>query len=388
LFQTYVNLFRSGRRDNLTSCYHYTLSCDVSGGGGTDIVTIDLIAGSTVVASVTKSITTANNLSAAKATIDFIPQADHANLGQALSIRLRMTAGAWNEPCYFDNLTLSADDTALDTDPPTPNPMTWVQTPTPAGNLSMLMTCAVATDTNFVEYCFTNTVNGHSSGWISETTWRDTGLQNGVQYSYMAKARDKSFNKNETDWSTVGSATADQGVFFYDSFERPVVSSSQSLTDPYQWQDVSPIGNRAGLGYMVGSGYTGMKGNQAAWLNVYNTTPVLQTTTNNLNLVLVEGGVYTLTFLAADNSSYVVYGDLLAGTNVILTASKAPSNQTFSSNKASNTVTVAAGTLGIKQPLAIRLRVTGGSWDMQSYVDDVRLYAVLPPPAGTIIFFR
>lgn len=377
--------------NKLTSCFHYTLTCDTTGQATADAVTIDLLAGSTVVASVRKSIATANNLSANKAQIDFIPQADHPNLGETLAIRLRQTAGDWNQHCYFDNLSLYAVDTAIDTDPPTPNPMTWVQTPVPAGSLSMLMTCAVASDTNFVEYCFTNTVNGHSSGWISVTTWRDTGLEHGVQYSYMAKARDKSFNKNETDWSTVASATANEGVLFYDSFERPVVSSAQSTTDPYQWQDVSTIGDKAGMGYMVGSGYTGMKGNQAAWLNVYGTTPILKTTTNNLNLILVEGGVYTLTFLAADTDNakqYTVYGDLMAGTNVILTASRAPSSQVFSSNAASNTVTVAPGTLGIKEVLSIRLRVTGGDYDRQAYVDDLRLSAVLPPPKGTLLLFR
>jgi len=290
--------------------------------------------------------------------------------------------------CYFDNLSLAAVDTAIDTDPPTPNPMTWVQTPVPAGNLSMLMTCAVASDTNFVQYCFTNTVNGHSSGWISVTTWRDTGLEHGVEYSYKVKARDTSFNKNETDWTTVASATADQQVFFYDSFERPVVTYATSWEDPYQWQDLSTAPWQTGLGYMVGSGYTGMKGNQAAWLNVYNNTPVLKTTTNNLNMQLVEGAVYTLTFLAADNSTYTVYGDLMAGTNVILTASRAPSSQVFSNNQASNTVTVAPGTLGIKEPLSIRLRVTGGAYDKQSYVDDLRLFAVLPPPSGTVLILR
>jgi hypothetical protein len=379
--------------NKLTSCFHYTLTCDTTGLSTTDAVTIDLLAGATVVASVTKKIATINNLSANTATIDFIPQADHPNLDQTLAIRLRQTAGAHNQHCYFDNLSLAAVDTAIDTDPPTPNPMTWVQAPVPAGNLSMLMTCAVASDINFVEYCFTNTVNGHSSGWMSVTTWRDTGLEHGVQYSYMAKARDTSFNKNETGWTTIASATADAGVLFYDSFERPVVSSATSVTDPYQWQDLSTGANstqKAGLGYMVGSGYTDMKGNQAAWLNVYNATPVLKTTTSNLDMELVEGGKYTLTFLAADTDNtkqYTVYGDLLAGTNVILTASKSPSSKVFSSNLASNTVTVAAGTLGIKEPLSIRLRVTGGDWDRHSYVDDLRLYAVLPPPKGTLISF-
>jgi len=377
--------------NKLTSCFRYTLSCNVTGQETADAVTIDLLAGSTVVASVTRSITTINNLSANTATISFLPQSDHPNLGETLAIRLRMTAGAYNRDCYFDNLSLATDDTALDTDPPTPNPMTWVQTPVPAGNLSMLMTCAVVSDINFVEYCFINTVNGHTSGWISETTWRDTGLEHGVQYSYMAKARDTSFNKNETGWTTVASATADAGVLFYDSFERPVVTSATTSTNPYQWQDLSTGANstqKAGLGYMVSSGYTDMKGNQAVWLNVYNAVPVLKTTTSNLDLKLVEGAVYTLTFLAADNSTYTVYGDLMAGTNVIMTASKAPTSQVFSSNQASNTVTVAPGTLGIKEALSIRLRVTGGLWDKQSYADDLRLYAVLPPPPGTVIFFR
>ncbi|GAG19105.1 unnamed protein product, partial [marine sediment metagenome] len=50
---------------------------------------------------------------------------------------------------------------------------------------------------------------GHNSGWQMNSTYQDTGLQPNTQYTYRAKARDKSQNYNETAWSGALSATTD-----------------------------------------------------------------------------------------------------------------------------------------------------------------------------------
>jgi len=360
---------------NLAAYIHYTLTCDITGQSTSDKTAIDLISGSTVIASVTNSVATANNLSANKATLHFMAYPDHPNLGETMAIRLRMVAGAWNQDCYFDNLSLIAIDTSVDTDAPTPNPMTWVQVPTAAGSNSVLMTCSSASDTNWVQYLFSNTVNGATSGWIEVTTWRDNGLTDGVTYGYKVKARDKSTNHNETAWSSEETATCNSNIVFYDSFEYPLVAGTATGTDPFGWKDAS-TGGQCGMGRLLGTAWTNTAGAQAAWLNVYNTTPVLETTITTLNATLLAQCRYALTFNAADNGSYTLCADLLAGTNVVLTAQKAPTSQNFAQNIASNAFLPQTGDPGVGEALKIRLRVTGGEWNAESYVDNLRLEAV------------
>lgn len=96
----------------------------------------------------------------------------------------------------------------VDTDPPTPDPMTWATVPYATGSDSISMTATTATDASGVEYYFEClTVGGHDSGWQDITTYEDTGLTTGVSYTYHVKARDKSPNQNETAWSSSESAT-------------------------------------------------------------------------------------------------------------------------------------------------------------------------------------
>jgi len=93
-----------------------------------------------------------------------------------------------------------------DTNPPSPNPMTWSTKPLPSGTTSIEMVAIQATDPedNGVEYRFKETT-GHSgstdSGWQDSTSYEDSDLETDTQYCYRVKARDKSDNQNETDWS-------------------------------------------------------------------------------------------------------------------------------------------------------------------------------------------
>ncbi len=366
---------------NLQAYIRYALTCDMTASDKNMEGTIELLAGTNVLGSdsVTTTDATKNDLSAIQLRIDFMAQPGHPNLGETLAVRISNTAGGWSPRVYFDNVNLDATDTASDSTPPTPDPMTWVQNPTPAGSNSIIMTCSTASDTNWVEYMFSNTVNSTTSGWIEDTTWQDNGLTHGVTYSYQVKARDKGTNKNETAWSTSESATCNSNIVFYDSFEYPLVSSETSGTDPYLWNDASPTGNRAGLGASLsGSGYSNYEGNQAAWLNVYNATPVLETTTANLNASLLANYRYALRFTAAASSTdYTLVADLLAGTNVVLTAQKQGSSKDFGANVASNAFLPQIGDAGVGEALKLRLRVTytGYPWSQQSYIDDLLLVA-------------
>jgi len=104
----------------------------------------------------------------------------------------------------------SATTTAVDTTPPTPNPMTWATVPYATGSSSIAMVATTATDISGVEYYFdetTGNAGGSDSAWQSSTSYTDTGLSSNTQYTYQVKARDKSSNLNETTFSTAASAT-------------------------------------------------------------------------------------------------------------------------------------------------------------------------------------
>jgi hypothetical protein len=111
----------------------------------------------------------------------------------------------------------SADSaTTQDGTAPTPDPMTWASVPATTGPTSISMTATTATDPSGVEYYFEETTGnpgGADSGWQDSVTYEDTGLIPDTQYTYTAKARDKSLNKNETvpssaEFTTTGDGTA------------------------------------------------------------------------------------------------------------------------------------------------------------------------------------
>jgi hypothetical protein len=86
------------------------------------------------------------------------------------------------------------------------------------------MTAAIASDDSGVEYYFACVAGGgHDSGWQDSSTYEDTGLTPETEYTYQAKARDKSPNQNETAWSNPTSATTDAAPEWteltYDDFE-------------------------------------------------------------------------------------------------------------------------------------------------------------------------
>jgi hypothetical protein len=99
----------------------------------------------------------------------------------------------------------------VDTNAPTPNPMTWASVPAAISSSSITMTAAIATDVSGVEYFFQNTTSGmssHNSGWQAGTTWTDTGLSPDTSYTYQVKARDQSSRHNETAFSTPAASAA------------------------------------------------------------------------------------------------------------------------------------------------------------------------------------
>ncbi|OHB47853.1 MAG: hypothetical protein A2Y10_11300 [Planctomycetes bacterium GWF2_41_51] len=94
--------------------------------------------------------------------------------------------------------------TEADTTAPTPNPMSWSVIPNAVNSNMVTMTAIAAIDVSGIEYYFECVYGGgHNSGWQDSAIFTDTGLDASTQYGYRVKARDKSPNQNETNWSPI-----------------------------------------------------------------------------------------------------------------------------------------------------------------------------------------
>jgi YHS domain-containing protein len=98
--------------------------------------------------------------------------------------------------------------------PPIPDPMSWMLAPYATGPTTISMTATPASDPSGVEYYFANITDpNHDSTWQDNPTYVDTGLNDLTEYTYTVKARDKSFNRNETATSAPpASATTQDGT--------------------------------------------------------------------------------------------------------------------------------------------------------------------------------
>jgi formylglycine-generating enzyme required for sulfatase activity len=358
---------------NLTAWVNYTLTCDVTVSGAGGVGVIDLLAGTNVIASVTNAPATANDFSStnhalksvsSSAKITIIPADSHPFVGQPLAIRLRKIAGAWNADVLFDNLTLTAVDTTGDTNAPTPSVMLWKDGPVASANAGITMTASTASDPNQVEYCFTNTVNGHSSGWINVPVWTDSGLADGVSYSYKVKARDNSINHNETEWSVEKSAVACSSVLLYESFEAPPHADvlSAYATNSLGW--IQSVGGAAGLHDEVSGKFTTPFGSQAAYVYDDGGVGGKNYSITNMGAVLEAGKQYLLSFNAAsENGGNAGYGvDLLAGTNVVASATGAPGTNNMAASHVTISFTPTPDNPNLGKTIGIRLRKPTGGW--------------------------
>ena len=125
----------------------------------------------------------------------------------AWGVNAQMISGVMDNT---DMVSVVTSDTAGDTTPPSPDPMTWATAPYATGSSSIAMVASTATDQNGVQYYFTCTSGGgHDSGWQTGTTYEDTGLLANTSYTYTVKARDLSVSQNETASSSAESASTD-----------------------------------------------------------------------------------------------------------------------------------------------------------------------------------
>jgi hypothetical protein len=74
------------------------------------------------------------------------------------------------------------------------------------GGPAVSMTATTATDPSGVEYYFTCTAGGgNNSGWQNSSSYTDTGLSAGAEYTYTVAARDRSTDQNTTAASPAAS---------------------------------------------------------------------------------------------------------------------------------------------------------------------------------------
>jgi hypothetical protein len=205
-----------------------------------------------------------------------------------------------------------------------------------------------------------------------------TGIVNGTVFAMLLAC-------------ALGAATAQAEQLLFEEFEDPAsVTIATDGTDPTGWADVSPAGTRAGLGDLTATGYSNYGGDQAAWLNVYNTVPMLQTTSAVLNTNAQAYVRYDLSFKAASSTPYIIYADLLGGSNVILTLARTVNGLNFDSFPLEGSVLLTPDEVGVGEALSVRLRVAGGAWNQQCYVDNLLLTAtdtsgdVMAPTPGTL----
>lgn len=153
--------------------------------------------------------------------------------GQTYGYRVKARDGLLNETGWSTTVNAVAQ---TETNPPGPNPMTWVVQPAIQDATSATMTATTASDdyNNPVEYFFENTTTSQNSGWISSPTWTETGLTTFQTYSYRVKARDAV--GNQTNWS--GSASVYLGTSASGSW---ITDASGAWGAPSNWT-TTPIG--------------------------------------------------------------------------------------------------------------------------------------------------
>ncbi len=387
---------------NLEASVRYDLSVDVSASrvdGSYPWAIVELLAGTDVLVSTTNVVTTANNLSAQSISMTFIALSDNPYLGETLGIRLGAHNDAMhNQYFYYDNMALDATATTDDTTPPTPINMVWSGLPTSSVGNSITMQATRAVDDNGVQYFFTNTVNGNVSGWQDSPIWSDTGLTPGVTYSYKVKARDKSANTNETNWSSEESAVCEEHIILYESFENPSILPSTWLlftTYPLPSAGWSSLGNTASIYNDSHATFPDTPfGEQYAAVRPLEGSHYLMGT--NLNGRVLEAGYrYRVTYNAGVMSSSgatprdnrYARATLMAGTNAVATSEiLTTSNDLSEANTLEFIPDAAHPDLGE----ILKLKLDGYPDFHQDRVifDNIKVYAIPPAPAGTLIFLR
>lgn len=136
----------------------------------------------------------------------------------------------------------------VETNPPSPNPMTWVTAPLATSPSQVTMVATTATDpVPPIQYFFNFTSSpsggggGTSSAWQLSSTYEDAGLQSNHNYCYQVAARDG--NNNATAFSAVRCA--------YTLAKPPGVAAFTAITQTSIQANWTANANPVGTEYFV-----------------------------------------------------------------------------------------------------------------------------------------
>jgi len=151
-----------------------------------------------------------------------LTQYSYQMMARDKSVNLNQTQWSTVESAFTQDIT-----------PPTPAQMTWAVLPTDTGAHTITMTATTASDSSGVQYYFANVTDpAHDSEWQDSATYTDNNLQEVTQYTYKVKARDKSSNYNENQYSTEESDTTSLDT---------TPPSPGTMTWTYEPNEVSPF---------------------------------------------------------------------------------------------------------------------------------------------------
>lgn len=116
---------------------------------------------------------------------------------------------------------------------PYPYKATWGKGPVAASDTSITMNVKKSCDDSAVEHYFECIDGGgHDSGWQASSSYTDTGLIPGRTYTYVARVRDKSARRNQTEDSVEGWAKTT-------GFSFPAKSIWGEVPDPVPFSNIS-----------------------------------------------------------------------------------------------------------------------------------------------------
>ena len=159
-------------------------------------------------------------------------------------------------PVWYKVVNVRVDDT-----PPSPDPMTWLTAPFETSTSEISMVATTATDVHGpVEYFFdfrnspTGGTGGSDSGYITETTYTDSGLQSNQKYCYRVLAKDNAQLSNLTAYSRVSCD--------YTSAYPPTPNNFTNITRYSIEVNWLPNGNPLGTEYLAENT---TKGTNSGW---------------------------------------------------------------------------------------------------------------------------